>query len=409
LSTAFQPGNPTRPLHCPVHPLRYITMNCGQSKIRVCLMIPKLAIGGAEVQVLEFIKHLDRSRFTISLLTLTAGLKEMESEASRYLEAFEVIDFRWRRLPVSFFKMVAWLRRGRFDVLHCHLPLADVVGRPAGWLAGIPVIVTTEHGRNMWKPWYYLAAERMLNRITDLRICVSQDVLEIRRRREGTPASKLVRVPNGVDTKRFRRPGRVRAEVLREQGWQPQDFLVVSVGRLEPEKNYPVLVQAVAGLTARHPGVRCLLVGDGGLEGELTAMVKSLGLDGVVRLAGRRDDIPEILGAADVFVLASSKEGLPVSLLEAMAAGKAVVVTAVGGMPEVIRTNENGLVVPPGDSAALGAAIERLIEDPEARARMGDLASADATRHFEIDRVAGDVAGLYVKMHASKRKQVEAG
>jgi len=372
-------------------------------------MIPKLGIGGAEIQVLEFIKHLDRSRFTISLLTLTAGLKEMESEASQYLEAFEVVGFRRRRLPVSFVKMVAWLRRGRFDVLHCHLPLADLLGRPAGRLAGIPVIVTTEHGRNTWKPWYYLVAERMLNHITDLRICVSQDVLEIRRRREGTPPSKLVRIPNGVDAERFRRPGRDRAEVMKEQGWQPEDFLVVSVGRLEPEKNYPVLIQAVAGLTARHPRVRCLLVGDGGLKGELTAMVKSLGLDGVVRLAGRRDDIPEILGAADVFVLASSKEGLPVSLLEAMAAGKAVVVTAVGGMPEVIRTGENGIVVPPGDSAALGAAMERLIEDSGARAKMGNLASAEAARDFDIDRVAGDVGALYARIHASKRRQPEAG
>jgi glycosyltransferase involved in cell wall biosynthesis len=195
---------------------------------------------------------------------------------------------------------------------------------------------------------------------------------------------------------------------MKEFGWQPGDFLVISVGRLEPEKNYPVLVRAVAELAAGHPQVRCLLVGEGALGDELAAMVKRTGLGDVVKLAGRRNDIPDLLGAADAFVLASSKEGLPVSLLEAMAAGKAVVVTAVGGMPEVIHHGENGLVVPPGDSAALAGALERLLEDSGARAGMAGRAQADAVRDLDIGQVTDRVADIYVRIWSSKRKQAGA-
>jgi glycosyltransferase involved in cell wall biosynthesis len=377
-------------------------MNRPQKKIRVCLMIPKLGIGGAEVQVLEFIKHLDRSRFTISLVTLTAGLKEMEIEASQYLEAFEVAGFRRRRLPVSFVKMVAWLKRGRYDILHCHLPLADAIGRPAGWLAGIPILITTEHGRNLWKPWYYLVVEKMLNRMTDMRICVSQDILEIRNRREHTPLSKLVRIPNAVDIPKFRNPLRRREAVMAEFGWPASDSLVVSVGRLAPEKNYAILVEAVGQLRPRYPQVRCLLAGSGPCRDELLAVIGRLGLGEHVKLAGRRKDIADLLGAADTFVLPSDKEGLPVSVLEAMAAGRAIVVTAVGGMPEVIRDGENGLVVPPGSPGAVAAAIARLMDDGSLRKSLGDTALADAERQFGIDRVTDTIARLYADLFESK-------
>jgi glycosyltransferase involved in cell wall biosynthesis len=330
----------------------------------------------------------------------------MEREAKQYLESFAVVGFRWRYLPLSLARMVSWLRHGRFDVLHCHLPFADLPGRIAGRLAGIPVVVTTEHGRNTWKPWHYLVAERALNHITDMKICVSKDILEIRRRREGTPACKLVHIPNGVDVSRFRHAPADRDGLMNEFGWGASDPLVISVGRLEAEKNYPVLVRAMSAIAGRHPGLRCLLVGGGSLQADLETLIRSLGLEGAVRLAGRRNDIARLLACADIFVLASSKEGLPVSLLEAMAAAKAVVVSAVGGMPEVVQDGETGLIVPAGDTAALAGAIERLAGDAGLRAALGARAGETAARDFDIARVAGAVAGVYLRVFEAKRRGV---
>jgi glycosyltransferase involved in cell wall biosynthesis len=372
-------------------------------KIRVCLVIPKLEMGGAEVEVLCLIRHLDRSRFDVSLLCLASGDREMEREAREHLEAFATAGFRWRHFPLSFAKMVAWLRRGSYDVVHCHLPMADVIGRFAGWFAGVPVLVTTEHGRYICKPWYHLLLEPLLNPVTDMRMCVSQDILEIRARREGTPRSKLVRIPNGIETEKFRSPARDRTSVMAEFGWEAADPLVISVGRLAPEKNYGALVRAIALIGHRFPQARCLLVGSGPCRDEILAEVNSLGLAGRVKLTGPRSDVPDLLGAADVFVLASLKEGLPVSLLEAMAAAKAVVVTSVGGMPEVIADGGNGLVVPSGDEDALADAIDRLLRDGGLRKVFGAALKDKAEKEFDISRGADDIERVYTDLYERKR------
>lgn len=375
-------------------------------KLRVCVIVPSLRIGGAEMHVLSLLGRIDKTRFAVSLLCLKPGDGRMEREAARRVESFETVHFRWRRAPVSFARIVRYLRRGRFDVVHCHLALADSLGRLAGWCAGVPVRVTTEHGKHLWKPRIYLLFERMIAPITDARICVSRDILEIRRTREGTSADKLFYIPNGVDTDVFAHPARTRAEVMAEFGWSEASPFVISVGRLEPEKNYDLLIRAVERLCSRYPSVRLLLVGDGRCRVQLESLVESMRLDGRVKLAGARDDIPDLLAAADVFVLSSLKEGLPVSLLEAMAAGKAVVATSVGGIPETIRDRDNGFLVPPGDVEALADAIGRFAADPSLGARLGSAAREDAAREYAIERIVGRVEDLYAGLCAKKVKGI---
>jgi glycosyltransferase involved in cell wall biosynthesis len=373
-----------------------------ERKLRVCFVIPKLEIGGAEFEVLCLAKHLDKSRFDLSLLCLSPGLDEMELEAKTHLETFAVAGFRSRYLPFSLARMVRWLARGHYDVIHCHMPMADVIGRIAGWVAGIPVIVTTEHGKFLGKPWYHVLLERALNPITDMRICVSEDILAIRHKREGTPLSKLVRIPNAVETERFRGPHRNRAAVMAEFGWEPLDPLVVSVGRLEPEKNYALLIEAMERVISRFPRAKCLIVGGGSCREELRARVESSGLASHVTLPGPRSDIPDLLSAADVFALSSLKEGLPVALLEAMAAGRAVVVTSVGGMPEAITNGDNGFVVPADSAERLAGAIGSLLDDKGLRVKFGEAARAKAERDFSIDQVAHRIAALYTDLYRVK-------
>lgn len=355
------------------------------------------------MQVLNLVKHLDTARFSVSVCCFIQGDRNMEREAERYAGAIFHLRFRWRNCPAAFARLVRYLRWGRFDVLHCHLPLADSIGRLAGAMAGVPVLVTTEHGKNLWKGRPYLILERILNRFTDKRICVSRDILEIRRRREGTPAGKLVYIPNAIDPDAFTRPAKGRAAVLAEFGWPPDSDLVVSVGRLVVEKNYTLLVDAIVRLRDRFPKIRCLLVGDGDRADEIRRRIESAGAEGRIALAGSRGDIPDILAAADLFVLSSIREGLPVALLEAMAAGAAIAATEVGGIPEVIRDGMSGLLVPPMDAAALAEAIGTLLGNADLRRALGREARRIAEKEYSIGRTAELIGAIYRDLYDAKK------
>lgn len=379
-------------------------MEGSDRRLRICMLIPKLAIGGAEMQVLYLVNNLDRELFSVSICCLVAADDEMEKEAKRHVESFYCVGFRWRSLPAAFARLVRFLRNGKFDILHCHLPLADTIGRVAGRFARIPVLVTTEHGKHLWKNAAHLMFERMLDRVTDARICVSRDIMEIRARREKTHWQKLKYIPNAVDPSRFEGPGKGRAAVMAEFGWPPADPLVVSVGRLVSAKNYPLLVEAIARLRKSEAHVRCLIVGEGDHRSEIAGRIDSLDAKEHVRLAGARTDIPDILAAADVFVLSSVREGLPVSLLEAMASGTAIAATAVGGILDAITDGENGLLVPAGDAGALASAIGKLLGAIELRRRLGRAAKQVVEEQFSIHRTAKLTGELYARLFEEKRR-----
>lgn len=371
-------------------------------RLRICLLLPKLAIGGAEFQTLHLLRNLDTSRFNLFLCCMTRGDREMEEEAERYAESVFFLGFRWRFFPIVFVKLVRYLRWGRFDVLHCHLPLADSIGRLAGWIAGIPVLMTTEHGKNLWKGFPYLLLERFLRGITDVRICVSHDIMDIRKKREGTPDEKLEYIPNAVDPEECKTASTGRAAVMSSFGWGVADQLVISVGRLVPAKNYSLLVESVMLLCDRYPTIRCLIVGEGSCRPEIERNIDELNLGGHLILAGMRRDIPDLLAAADVFVLSSVREGLPLSLLEAMAAGKAVVCTDVGGIPDAVADGKNGLLVSSGDAGALAGAIGRLLDDADLRNRFGHAAHQEVERKFSVRIMARKTGEIYKRLYDLK-------
>ena len=315
-------------------------------RIRVCVMMPKFHIGGAEVQVMGLLRNIDRSRFAVHLCLFGHGVSEMEEEASSLVEEIYYLDFRWRYLPVSFLKLVKYLQDGRFDVLHAHLAFADLIGRIVAWMAGVPIRITTEHGKGLWKSGFQVMIEQTMNRITDMRICVSRDILRIRKEREHTDGSKLAYIPNAVDTSSFGGARRSKADIMKEFGWDPAAPLVLSVGRVVEAKNYPLLVRAVSDLSRKIPEVKCLIAGDGRCRGEVETAITEDGLENTVRLAGSRNDIADLLGAADLFVLSSDREGLPVTLLEAMASETPIVSTDVGGISEAVSDRESALLVP---------------------------------------------------------------
>jgi glycosyltransferase involved in cell wall biosynthesis len=234
----------------------------------------------------------------------------------------------------------------------------------------------------------YLYADRLVAQFTTTVVCVSET-----ERREGLaartcrPGSTVV-IRNGVDTGLF--AARTHAPADRP--------LLVSIGRLKEPKDFRTLLRAFALL--RDVPFHAKIVGDGPERALLEIEIDWLGLRGTVELTGERDDVPAILAAADCFVLASNSEGLPLSILEAMAAGLPVVASDVGGVHEVVTDDVTGFLVPPGEPEALAAPLAALLKDADLRERLGAAARADVQARFSVSRVQEEHLALYRRMLA---------
>lgn len=378
----------------------------GHQKIKICMMLPKFHIGGAEVQVLEILRKIDRSKFDIHLCLFNRGLAEMEMDAAKYASSTFFLGFKWRYLPFSFLKLVKYLQDNRFDVVHAHLAYADLIGRIAAWFAGVPVRITTEHGKGLWKSSFQLMIERWLNGITDIRICVSGDIMDIRRRREHTPDEKLVYIPNAVDTALFEKGAGCKSEIMEKFGWKEKDPLILSVGRIVEAKNYPLLAGAFKLLLERIPEAKCIIAGDGRCRDEVERVARDLGIADSFKLPGASSEVPDLLDAADIFVLSSLREGLPVSLLEAMAARTPIVSTDVGGIGEAVKDGESALLVPSGEREALAVAMEKLLRDSSLREDLAAAAFRRVEERFSIKSAVTELSAIYSAKLSEKRRKI---
>jgi glycosyltransferase involved in cell wall biosynthesis len=221
---------------------------------------------------------------------------------------------------------------------------------------------------------------------------VAEPVADFLRDQVGIPSRKLKTITTGVDVSRFSSAVPFTRSAL---DWRDDDVVIGCVARLEPEKGHAILLDAFRHVSARNRRVRLLLIGDGGERERLVSMAQAFGLNGSVRFLGIRSDIPELLRTCDMAVLASSQEGLPIALLEAMAAGKPVVATRVGSVPQVVQDGLTGLLVLPGDAAALAEALETLIADHQTRRRLAERAFELVGAHFSFDRTLKQYAEVF--------------
>jgi glycosyltransferase involved in cell wall biosynthesis len=338
---------------------------------------------------------------------------ELEAEGIRHLP--------WRNATRSwnlradlraFAELWSLLRCERFDLVHTHNPKPGVIGRLAARLAGVPLVVNTVHGLyatpedRLARRVPVLALEWLAGRCSDLELYQSEEDLRWARRIRLVPRRRSRLLGNGTDLGRFD-PGRVgaeRAAELRRELGLPADALVVGmVGRLVAEKGYRELFAAARQVRRRDPRVRFLAVGapdlakaDAITEAELERAAAD------VLVTGWRDDVHELLAVMDVFVLASWREGMPRSAIEAAAMGKPLVLTDIRGCREVARHEQEALLVPPRDPQALAAAILRLAGDQALRQRLASSARRRAMERYDEAAVAGRVAGEYHRLLAGE-------
>jgi glycosyltransferase involved in cell wall biosynthesis len=363
-------------------------------RITVLNLIGSLRIGGAEQQVVSLAPLFDRERFRIIVCAMQpgGGLRDRLDQAG---VEYACLNYRVRSCIPAMLRFISLLRREKVDILHTHMYTASKFGRIAGVLAGVPVMIATDHGHDPWKRWWHVAFDRVLLKHTDLRIGVSQDVADAIRACENPPPEKLAMIPNGVDPERFKPDEAERNAVRAGLGIADDEVLVGAVGRLVEPKALHILIEAVSQLAQTMSQVRLVLVGDGPLRSELEKQAADLGISDRVLFAGMRMDIPAVLSAIDVYVMSSKSEGLPVSLLEAMSAEKPVVATKVGGIPEAVTDRREALLVQPNDPSALADAINEVISDPELAAQLGRRARERVTSAYSVAATARALEQVY--------------
>ncbi|NOS79061.1 MAG: glycosyltransferase family 4 protein [Nitrospira sp.] len=310
--------------------------------------------------------------------------------------------------PISLWKdlcalwtLIGILGKKRPAIVHTHTSKAGVVGRMAAWFAQVPVIVHTPHGHvfyghfGPWKSRIFVQIERILCRVTSTLVALTSAERDDHLERAVGCADRFVVIPSGIDVEQFRR-ARVAGRQIPPGFDCPADATIVgSIGWLTDIKGHRVLVEALSYLKDEFPGLHAVIVGSGGQQAALLAQADSLGLRDRIHLVGHRDDIERCLAGMDCFAFPSLNEGMGRALIEAMAAGLPVVASRVGGIPAIVRHEENGLLVAAGDSRALSDALRRILADPQWANRLGRNASRTIGQEFGVKAMVDAVESVY--------------
>ncbi|MET0146513.1 MAG: glycosyltransferase [Ilumatobacteraceae bacterium] len=359
----------------------------GDSPVGVLMLTKGLGLGGTERLIAGAVRLLDPARFRPEVAYLLPWKDALVGEILESGVPVRCLDAPRPTSVVWIWRMRRLVRQHDISIVHTHMPLPAAIARCAFGRRG-PVIVHTEH--NLWDR--YRPLTRWANRITYRRngavIAVS----------EGVAASIRSRVPvdvvlHGVEvTSSGEPPSRSAARAL--LGLGADEPVVGMVGNLTAKKDHDTMLRALAVLRREGLAARLVVVGTGPRDVEIRELVSALGLDGAVVLAGSRHDVADILPAFDVFVVSSRFEGLPIALLEAMAAGLACVATTVGGIPEVVTDDVDGVLVPPADPARLASALGELLADEGRRRRLGAAAVVRA-RRFDLASAVRRIEAVY--------------
>lgn len=365
-------------------------------RLRVVTLVsrPEAAGGGAERLASMIAARLDRRRFE-STVCATRPVYEPHPDLAASGTRLLVLDRRWKGELKAWRPLLSLLTNERIDVLHAHMFGSNVWGALLGRLAHVPVVIAHEH---VWSfrgnPLRRLLDRHVVGRFATVVLAVSQDCRRKMIEIEGLAPDKVLYVPNGIPPL----PPPTGRSVRQELGISKDDPVIGSIAVLRPQKAIHLLLRATAELRRRFPRLRTLVAGDGPERASLERQARALGLEGVVVFLGYRDDVPDLLAALDVFVSTSSFEGSPLALLEAMAAGRPIVATAVGGVPDLIEHGIHGLLVPPGDSHAIAEAIALLLEESDRRRMMGEAGRERQRREFQIDVMVRRLEDLYVEL-----------
>jgi glycosyltransferase involved in cell wall biosynthesis len=391
--------------------------------VKVLHIITRLDAGGSAQNTLLTCLGLNKERYEVILahgLSLEShmtdwekssvgkGLKEAEDQGVKVIPVPSLV----RRMdPVqdlrAFICLWMLLIRERPAIVHTHTSKAGLLGRWAAKLAGVPIVVHTPHGHVFYGHFgplvsrFFLALEKIASPLTDRLVALTEgernDYIEL----SVCKADRVLTIHSGVDIDRYRTAQVDVKKKMRSLGLSPNGLVVGTVGWLLPIKGPMVLLKAMAGVWQTHPEIRLFYVGKGELEAGLKAEALRMGQSDRVSFLGWREDIPEIMKILDIFVLPSLNEGMGRVLAEAMAAGKPVVASNTGGIPDLVKHGLNGFLVEPGDVNGFCLAIQKLSNDEKMRDEMGKQGRTVA-QDFGVEKMVGKIDALYRSVYPKR-------
>lgn len=362
-------------------------------KKTIIFVIDGLGIGGAERLMVPILRHLDRERFSVRVCVLQSKDGNPLAEDIRALGVpVDFLNVRRLRDFTAILRLRNYLKESRADIVHTQLEFANILGNISAKLLGLPSVCTVHvlpALETSLKSQLHQSAEWMMLRIfCDRVIAVSEETRLHYIAHSGIPPRKLVMIHNGIDLTQFQRlePDIVRAAVRREFNLPDNSILLTTVAVLRPLKGIEYMIRALPAICAAYPTAYYLIAGDGAYRDILMTEAEQADVKERVIFASRRADIPRILSASDIFVLPTLTEALPTVLAEAMACRLPIVASAVGGVPEMVRSGENGILIPPMQPAELSRACNALLVDSDLRVRMGEEGWKLVNQKFNIDR-----------------------
>lgn len=369
-----------------------------QRPLRLGYVIKSMVVGGSQTHLLQVLTLLDRERFEPMFFCLSAEGSLLDQVRALDIPVFAPAaarKFKGMDLASRVAALTAELRRQRPDIVHNYLLRANLVGSISARLARVPIVLCSKRGCHE-RRGYELVSAKIGNFLADRVAVNAAAVRDFVHANEGCPLGKMVVIPSGVDTARFKAlpPGDHKQRL-----GVPADRTVVGVvTRMRVRKGVDEFIRAIGRLRYTRPDVHGVIVGEVELDADLQALVRSLGLDDHLSLLGRRSDMPEVLSAFDVFVLCSHDEGMSNAILEAMAMEKPVVATDVGGTGEVVRHGQTGLLVPAKDPEALAQAIEEVLARPNRMREMGRLGRRIVVDEFSAESMVRQMQALYLDL-----------
>lgn len=362
----------------------------------ICHVIHALGVGGAEVLVDQMVRRLSDEFHCVA-----AVLDETGEIGERLLQDGFTVEFLGRRPGIDrncAKRLKAFADREGAGILHAHQYTPFFQCLLSRGLLGRRPIVFTEHGRHFpdLPSRKRSVVNRLLLRKNDRLFGCGEAVRRALIENEGLPASRVDVIYNGVDLRCLRSPALdARQRIRQELGCRSEDFVAIIVARLHPLKDHLTALRAVDSARMQIPNLRLLIVGEGDQRPVIEQAIRELDLQRHVILTGSRNDVADLLSASDVFLLTSLSEGIPLTVIEAMAARRPVVATTAGGLPELVTHGASGLLSPVGDSDDLGRSLVRLFSDPGLQNQLAENAAMRAAEKFSLDAMLNQYRCVY--------------
>lgn len=349
---------------------------------------------GVSRNVLENAKWLDREKIRIFIYALYGRTAADEFKALRDV-TIRMINFN-KFKAASYVRLTRFLRSDAIEIIHCYPFVSNLAGPLLAKIGGVKRVITSVHSETVIRN---IPGRELSYGLSDTIVTVSEYLRSFLEKNNIVKENGKTRViNNGIDTDFFS-PGKARRMDKKAMGLSETDFIVMTTAKLTREKGHEHLLRAIKRLGGAASNVKFLFAGSGPLERELKSLARELGVEERVIFLGYRDDIRELLSLCDIFVLPSVSEGQGIALLEAMAMKKPVITTYAGGIPEVVRDGENGVVVKPADPNALSRALLDLLNDRPLIARMGEEGRRSVEKNFGARAKAKELENLYLGLN----------